>query len=336
MAYRFAIHNRSYRFDDLKTVLAKASPFRSGDALAGLAADSHEERIAAQFVLADLPLRTFLQEAIIPYETDEVTRLILDTHDPTAFAPVAHLTVGDFRDWLLTDTADPPMLQHIRRGLTPEMVAAVSKLMRNQDLIAVAQKGEVITRFRTTVGQAGRLAVRLQPNHPTDDPKGIAASIIDGLLYGCGDAMIGINPATDSPASVARLLNMLDDIREKWAIPTQSCVLSHLTTTLKIIDKAPVDLVFQSIAGTERANQSFGINLGMLHEAHQAATALQRGPGWPSGNVFRDRSGIGAVGQCPSRRGPADLRGAGLRGGPSLRPISGQLGGGIHWAGVPL
>jgi len=277
MAYRFTVQNHIYRFDDLKTVLAKASPFRSGDALAGLAADSHEERIAAQFVLADLPLRTFLQEAIIPYETDEVTRLIIDTHDPNAFAPVAHLTVGDFRDWLLTDVADPKMLRQIRRGLTPEMVAAVSKLMRNQDLIAVAQKSEVVTRFRSTVGQAGRLAVRLQPNHPTDDPKGIAASIIDGLLYGCGDAMIGINPATDSPAAVARLLDMLDTIREKWAIPTQSCVLSHLTTTLKIIAKAPVDLVFQSIAGTEQANQSFGINLGMLHEAHQAATALQRG-----------------------------------------------------------
>jgi len=277
MSYRFTVHNHSYRFDDLKTVLAKASPFRSGDALAGLAANSHEERIAAQFVLADLPLRTFLQEAIIPYETDEVTRLIIDTHDPNAFAPVAHLTVGDFRDWLLTDTADPQMLRQIRRGLTPEMVAAVSKLMRNQDLIAVAQKCEVVTRFRSTVGQAGRLAVRLQPNHPTDDPKGIAASIIDGLLYGCGDAMIGINPATDSPAAVARLLDMLDTIREKFTIPTQSCVLSHLTTTLKIIAKAPVDLVFQSIAGTEQANQSFGINLGMLHEAHQAATALQRG-----------------------------------------------------------
>jgi ethanolamine ammonia-lyase large subunit len=277
MAYRTSIQNSVYVFSDLKTLLAKASPLRSGDVLAGLAAASYEERVAAQIVLADVSLKNFLTETIIPYEEDEVTRLIIDEHDAAAFSLISHFTVGELRDWLLSDTADTITLQKLAKGFTPEMIAAVSKLMRNQDLIAVAQKCEVVTRFRNTIGLKGRLSTRLQPNHPTDDIKGIAASMIDGLLYGSGDAVIGINPATDSPASVVSLLNMIDGLRTKYDIPTQSCVLCHVTTVLQIIQQAPVDLVFQSIAGTEKTNKSFGINLSILQEAYDAALSLQRG-----------------------------------------------------------
>ena len=263
MSYPFTINNFTYRFADLKELLARASPLRSGDGLAGLLADSYEERVAAQMALADVPLSTFLNEAVIPYETDDVTRLIIDNHDKTAFTPISHFTVGDLRDWLLSDDADTITLQQLAPGFTPEMVAGVSKLMRNQDLILVAKKCEVITRFRNTQGLPGHLSVRLQPNHPTDDAKGIAASIIDGLLYGSGDAMIGINPATDSPAATSRLLYMLDGVREQFSIPTQSCVLSHITTTLELMNQqVPVDLVFQSIAGTQKANASFGVKSG--------------------------------------------------------------------------
>lgn len=278
MSYPVTIGGFTYRFRDLKELLAKASPLRSGDGLAGLAAETYEERVAAQMALADVPLRQFLTEAIIPYETDEVTRLILDTHDKTAFAPISHFTVGEFRDWLLSDDADTNTLRQLAMGLTPEMVAAVSKLMRNQDLILVAKKCEVVTRFRNTQGLTGHVSVRLQPNHPIDDPRGIAASIIDGLLYGSGDAMIGINPATDSPAATSRLLYMLDGLRERFAIPTQSCVLSHVTTTVELINQqVPVDLVFQSIAGTEQANASFGVTLSLLQEAYEAGLSLNRG-----------------------------------------------------------
>ncbi|MFD2182325.1 ethanolamine ammonia-lyase subunit EutB [Rhodoplanes azumiensis] len=265
-------------FPDLKTLLARATPARSGDRLAGLAAESGEERVAAQMALAELPLTTFLAEAVVPYEADEVTRLILDTHDRAAFAPVSHLTVGGFRDWLLSDAATTPVLAALAPGLTPEMVAAASKLCRLQDLIMIAAKCAVATRFRSTVGLPGRLSVRLQPNHPTDDPRGIAASILDGLLLGAGDAVIGINPATDSPERTRTLLRMLDDIREKLDIPTQHCVLAHVTTTLDLIRTGtPVDLVFQSIAGTQAANTSFGIDLALLDEAHDAALSLKRG-----------------------------------------------------------
>jgi len=278
MPYKFTVHNITYRYDDLKTLLAKATPFRSGDLLAGIAAKTYEERIAAQMCLADVPLKSFLNEAIIPYEKDEVTRLIIDTHDADMFTLISSLTVGELRDWLLSDEADKFTLQKLAFGLTPEMVAATSKLMRNQDLILVAQKCEVVTRFRNTIGLKGRFSTRLQPNHPTDDPKGIAASIVDGLLYGSGDAVIGINPATDDPATVSILLNMLDSLRHKFSIPTQSCVLCHVTTTLDLINKnVPVDLVFQSIGGTEKTNKSFGIDLSILKEAHDAALSLQRG-----------------------------------------------------------
>ena len=278
MPYQSTIGGFTYRFIDLKTLLAKASPLRSGDELAGLAADSYEERVAAQIALADVPLTTFLNEALVPYEADDVTRLIIDTHNQLAFAPVSQFTVGDLRDWLLSDQADTSTLHQLALGLTPEMVAAVSKLMRNQDLILVAQKCKVITRFRNTQGLSGHLSVRLQPNHPVDDARGIAASIIDGFLYGSGDAMIGINPATDSPATTARLLYMIDGLRERFDIPTQSCVLSHITTTIELIEKqVPVDLVFQSIAGTQQANASFGVTLSLLHEAHEAGLSLKRG-----------------------------------------------------------
>jgi ethanolamine ammonia-lyase large subunit len=276
--YRATIGQRRYVFDDLKTLLGKASPARSGDRLAGVTAESFEERVAAQYALADLPLATFLHEHVVAYETDEVTRLIADTHDRTAFAPIAHLTVGGFRDWLLGDAATPAVVSALAPGVTPEMAVAVSKISRLQDLIVMAAKCHVVTAFRSTVGLPGRLSVRLQPNHPTDDPHGIAASIIDGLLLGAGDAVIGINPATDSPENAHKLLAMLDEIRIKLDIPTQSCVLAHVTTTLDLIRRgAPVDLVFQSIAGTQAANRSFGIDLALLAEAHAAAQSLRRG-----------------------------------------------------------
>ena len=263
---------------NLKELLAKASPLRSGDQLAGIAAATAEERVRAQMKLADLPLRAFLDEPLIPYEQDEVTRLICDSHDGAAFAPVAHLTVGEFRDWLLSGQATADRLAALAPGLTPEMTAAVSKLMRLQDLVSVARKCRVVTRFRSTIGLEGRLSTRLQPNHPTDDQRGIAASVIDGLMYGSGDAVIGVNPATDNVATVEALLRMLDQIRERYRIPTQICVLAHVTTQMEALRRgAPVDLVFQSIAGTEAANASFGVNLGMLDEARQAALEPGRG-----------------------------------------------------------
>jgi len=278
MSYHHTIGRKTYRFHDLKNLLAKASPHRSGDVLAGVAAESYEERVAAQIALADVPLKTFLNEAVIPYEQDEITRLIIDNHDYVTFNLIDSLTVGEFRDWLLSDETDTITLQNLTTGITPEMAAAVSKLMRNQDLIAVAKKCEVVTRFRNTIGLRGHFSTRLQPNHPTDDPKGIAASMIDGLLYGSGDAVIGINPATDSPAEVNTLLLLMDTLRQQFDIPTQSCVLCHVTTTLELIKQgAPVDLCFQSIGGTEKSNSSFGISLALLDEAYEATLSLNRG-----------------------------------------------------------
>jgi ethanolamine ammonia-lyase large subunit len=276
--YSATIGLRRYTFPDLKTLLAKATPLRSGDQLAGLAAETGEERVAAQFALADLPLARVLDETVIPYEADEVTRLIVDTHDRAAFSAIAHLTVGGFRDWLLSDAATTEALAALAPGVTPEMAAAVAKISRLQDLMVMAAKCEVVTRFRNTIGARGRLSVRLQPNHPTDDPKGIAASILDGLLLGAGDAVIGINPATDSPERAHALVVLLDEIRGKLDIPTQSCVLAHITPTLALIERgAPVDLVFQSIAGSEAANRSFGIDLALLREGRDAALVLKRG-----------------------------------------------------------
>jgi ethanolamine ammonia-lyase large subunit len=267
-----------HHFGDLKTLLAQATLLRSGDLLAGVAAPSNEARVAAQFALADVPLRRFLEEPVVPYETDAVTRLIIDTHDAAAFAPIGHLTVGGFRDFLLSDAAVPEVLTALAPGITPEMAAAVAKISRLQDLMVMAAKCHVTTRFRTTIGLPGRLSTRLQPNHPTDDPRGIAASILDGLLLGSGDAVIGINPATDSPQRTHTLLSLLDEVRQRAEIPVQSCVLSHVTTTLDLIRQgSPIDLVFQSIGGTEATNRSFGVDLPMLAEARDAALSLHRG-----------------------------------------------------------
>jgi ethanolamine ammonia-lyase large subunit len=278
MSFSHSIGGMVWRFDSLRELMAKASPARSGDFLAEIAASSDAERAAAQMALADVPLKRFLTEALIPYEQDEVTRLIVDSHDQAAFSVVSHLTVGGFRDWLLGDDATEASLKALAPGLTPEMAAAVSKIMRVQDLVLVAQKIRVVTRFRNTVGLRGRMSTRLQPNHPTDDPAGIAASVLDGLLYGNGDAMIGINPATDSISAITELLKMLDGVIRHYEIPTQSCVLTHVTSSVAAIEKGvPVDLVFQSITGTEAANSSFGISLDILQEGYEAGLSLNRG-----------------------------------------------------------
>ena len=277
-SYDYSVGVQTYQFADLKDVLAKATPARSGDYLAGVAAETYAQRMAARMCLADIPLKTFLEDLIIPYETDEVTRLIVDTHDKQAFAEISHLTVGDFRDWLLSDIADSATLKRVSTGITPEMAAAVSKLMRNQDLILVAKKCHVITSFRNTIGLPGHISVRLQPNHPTDDMRGIAASMLDGLLYGAGDAVIGINPATDSLPALMDLYYLVDEVINQYEIPTQSCILTHVTNQIQLIERgAPVDLVFQSIAGTEKANKSFGIDIALLKEAQSAALSLNRG-----------------------------------------------------------
>jgi ethanolamine ammonia-lyase large subunit len=278
MSFAHTVGGTRFVFDDLRTLLARATPFRSGDALAGVAAASAAERVAAQRALADLPLSRFLEQAVVPHEADDVTRLILDTHDAGAFARVGSLTVGGFRDWLLSDAADTQTLAALAPGLTPEMVAAVSKIMRIADLVTVAAKCRVVTRFRNTIGLENTLSVRLQPNHPTDDLQGVAASVLDGLMLGAGDAVIGVNPASDNVETTIRLLRMLDEIRARYAIPTQTCVLAHVTTSLRAIEAgAPVDLVFQSIGGTEGVNRSFGVSLPLLEETRQAAQALKRG-----------------------------------------------------------
>jgi ethanolamine ammonia-lyase large subunit len=278
MGYRATLAGQVFHFPDLRDLLAKATPLRSGDQLAGVAAESAQQRVAARLALADLPLRAFLSEAVVPYEADEITRLIIDTHDAAAFAPVAHLTVGSLRDWLLSEAATTGVLSALAPGLTPEMVAAVSKLMRNQDLMGVARRCQVVTRFRDTIGLPGHLAVRLQPNHPSDSPAGILASILDGLMYGAGDAVIGVNPAGDSVPQLVELLKLLDALIQRHQVPTQACVLTHVTNTLRAIELgAPVDLVFQSVGGTEGTNRGFGVSLALLDEAHAAALALARG-----------------------------------------------------------
>jgi len=277
-SYKYVLGNRTYTFKNLADLMAKATPKRSGDLLAGVSALSSQERVIAQMRLAEVPLKNFLTETLIPYEDDEITRLIIDGHDKEAFEPISHLTVGDFRNWLLSDETTPDVIKYVRDGITPEMAAAVSKIMRNQDLILVSKKCPVVTSFRNTIGLANQLSTRLQPNHPTDDVRGIAASILDGLLYGNGDAVIGINPATDNVEQTIKLLKLMDDVIQKYEIPTQSCVLTHVTNTIEAIEKkAPVDLVFQSIGGTEATNSSFGVSLSILKEAHEAALSLNRG-----------------------------------------------------------
>lgn len=292
--YTATAGNTRYQFDSLAILMAKASPLRSGDVLAGLAATSAQERVAAQIALANIPLKTFLNETLIPYESDEVTRLIIDSHDPQAFALISHLTVGDFRNWLLSYGTNSELLTKVAPGITPEMAAAVSKIMRVQDLIMVASKCQVITKFRNTIGTDKTLSTRLQPNHPTDDPAGVAATLIDGLLYGNGDAVIGINPATDNLQAVTDLMKMLDDVINYYQIPTQSCVLTHVTTHIEAINRgAPVDLVFQSIAGTQKANDGFGVSLSILDEAYAAALSLNRGT--VGNNVMYFETGQGSA-----------------------------------------
>ena len=294
MTYRYDLGGTRYGFADLRALLAAASPRRSGEELAGLAATSDAQRVAARYALADLPLRTFLEEHLVAYEADEVTRLIVDTHDAAAFAPFASKTVGDLREWLLARETDHVALAKAAPGVTPEMVAAVSKLMRNQDLVAVARKCRIVTAFRTTLGLPGHLSTRLQPNHPTDDARGIAAAILDGLLYGVGDAVIGINPATDSVATATSLLHMLDTFRLDYDIPIQTCVLTHVTNAIEAMARgAPTDLVFQSIAGTQAANTGFGIDLALLREGRDAALALKRGT--VGTNVMYFETGQGAA-----------------------------------------
>ena len=293
-AFHHTVGSQTYQFSDLKTLMARATPLRSGDLLAGVAAGSAQERVAAQMALAEVPLTRFLHDALVPYEDDEITRLIVDTHDAAAFSALRHLTVGDFRNWLLSDAADSATLAAVAPGITPEMAAAVSKIMRNQDLILVAKKCRVVTAFRSTIGLPGRMATRLQPNHPTDDATGIAASMLDGLLYGSGDAVIGINPATDNVAQVVNIVGMLDAVISRYDIPTQSCVLTHVTNTLRAMELgAPVDLVFQSIGGTEATNSSFGINLALLAEARSAALSLRRGTA--GDNVMYFETGQGSA-----------------------------------------
>lgn len=278
MLYQMNVAHHHYVFADLKTLMAKATPERSGDQLAGIAAVDATERVAAQMCLADVPLKKFLNEALVDYDRDEVTRLIMDEHDAVAFYPISHFTVGDFRDWLLSADATTEKLQALQLGLTPEMVAAVSKIMRNQDLILVAKKCRVITKFRNTIGLEGHLSTRLQPNHPTDDVLGISASILDGLMYGNGDAVIGINPATDNVQNLSELLKLMDYIIQEYDIPTQSCVLTHVSSGIQLANQnVPVDLMFQSIAGTQSANTGFGIDLAMLQEGYEAALSLKRG-----------------------------------------------------------
>jgi ethanolamine ammonia-lyase large subunit len=294
MIYRHTIDATSYVFENLRDLLAKATPPRSGDRLAEIAADSAEQMIAARIALAEIPLKQFLHESVIPYEDDEITRLIIDTHDASAFAGISSLTVGSFRDWLLSDAASGDALKKVSRGITAEMAAAVSKLMRNQDLILVAKKCQVTSAFRNTIGLRGRMSARLQPNHPFDDAKGITASILDGIVLGSGDACIGINPASDDPAVIGGLLRLLDDIIARLQIPTQACVLAHVTTTLGLIDRGlPVDLVFQSIAGTQAANRSFGVDLSTLRQAQQAGLSLRRGT--VGSNVMYFETGQGSA-----------------------------------------
>ena len=294
MTYSHSVGSTRYVFPSLKMLLAKASPPRAGDRLAGIASATAEENIAARLALADLPLKAILAEPLIPYEEDEVTRLILDGHDARAFAPIAHMTVGELREHLLSHSASADTLTAMAPAITPEMAAAVSKLMRNQDLILAARKCRVVTRFRNTIGLPGTMAVRLQPNHPTDDVAGIMAAIADGLMYGCGDAVIGINPASDQPARIEAMLRMLDDLIRRYEMPTQACVLCHVTTAIDLMAKGvPTGLVFQSIGGTQATNQSFGITLDLLREANESARTLKRGT--VGANVMYFETGQGSA-----------------------------------------
>ena len=337
MKYQHTIGSQNYGFESLKDLLAKASPEKSGDALAGIAAENAEERVAAQMALAELYLSDFLREEIVPYEEDEVTRLIFDSHDKERFREISSLTVGEFRNWLLLDESTGERIKAISPGLIPEMVAAVSKLMRNQDLIKVASKIRNVSAFRNTLGLPGRMSARLQPNDPVDDPKGITAEIIDGLFYESGDAVIGINPATDNERSVTKLLYLLDELIRKFEIPTQSCVLTHITTTIKALEKGvPVDLIFQSIGGSQKVNESFGVNNAILREGYEAGAQAARGTVGQNCMYFETGQGSALLRRRASRGRSADDRNQDLRPGATIFPIAGQYGGRFYRAGISL
>lgn len=270
MSYHHTIRGERFVFADLRELLAKANEEKSGDRLAGIAAGTERERVAAKLALSEVPLDDILQRPLIDPDHDDVSRLILERHDATAFAPIRGLTVGQFREYLLADNVGETELRQLAPGITPELAAAVAKLMGNKDLVLVARKIRQVTRCRNTVGQRGVLAIRAQPNHPADDVKGIALAALDGLLYGCGDAVIGVNPATESVDCVARILRQLDALIGKIGVPTQACCLAHLSTQLACLERGvPIDLLFQSIAGTQKANASFGITLDMLRQGRE-------------------------------------------------------------------
>jgi ethanolamine ammonia-lyase large subunit len=299
-----------YRFSDLRELLAKANEEKSGDQLAGIAAASERERVAAKCALADLPLIDLLNNPLIPPETDEVSRLILESHDLSAFAPLRSMTVGQFREFLLDNQTTEADLKSLKWGITPEMAAAVAKLMSNKDLVLAAAKIRNITRCRNTLGERGVLGIRLQPNHPSDDLGGILLSAFDGLLYGCGDAVIGVNPATDSVEQVTAILKALDRLISAFAIPTQACCLAHITTQLACLDRgAPVDLLFQSVAGTQAANTSFGINLGMLREGRERVLDhhQSRNVAWAGDNVMYFETGQGSALSAEAHHGVDQL-----------------------------
>jgi ethanolamine ammonia-lyase large subunit len=262
--------HKSFQFRDLADLFAKANEEKSGDQLAGLAAQSEQERVAAKFALADVPLQQIVDNPLVPPEQDDVTRLILETHDQAGFATIKSMTVGEFREFILSDETDEAALKALHWAITPEIAAAVTKLMSNKDLVLAANKIRVVTRCRNTMGQRGVLGIRLQPNHPADDAAGILLSAFDGLLYGCGDAVIGVNPATESVESVGAILHALKRLIDVYKIPTQACCLAHISTQLKAMESgAPLDLLFQSVAGTQKANESFGITLNILREGRE-------------------------------------------------------------------
>src|SRR5712672_4065897 len=261
---------KSFQFRDLADLFAKANEEKSGDQLAGLAARSEQERVAAKFALADLPLQEIVANPLIPPDEDDVSRLILETHDHDKFSTIKSMTVGEFREFILNDETDETTLKRLHWAITPEIAAAVTKLMSNKDLVLAANKIRVITRCRNTMGERGVLGIRLQPNHPADDPAGILLAAFDGLLYGCGDAVIGVNPATDAVETVSAILHALNRLIEAYKIPTQACCLAHISTQLAALDQgAPIDLLFQSVAGTQKANERFGITLSMLREGRE-------------------------------------------------------------------
>ena len=310
MAFASTVRSERFNFADLRELLAKANEEKSGDALAGIAAANQRERVAAKRALADVRLEEVLSQPVIDPDVDEVSRLILDSHDRAAFAPLASQTVGEFREWLLDDATDAGRLRFSQAGITPEMAAAVAKLMSNKDLVLAAAKIRNVTRCRNTLGERGVLGMRLQPNHPADDLGGILLSAVEGLLYGCGDAVIGVNPAIESVDTVAAILHALDRLVRVTEAPTQHCVLAHITTQLGALDcGAPVDLLFQSVAGTQAANASFGISLATLCEGRERVLEHhdQRDVSWAGRNVMYFETGQGSALSAEAHHGVDQL-----------------------------